>query len=85
MKIKRSSEKRIMVKADVDRDFLGQCVLLDAREFPTESKGYLVAYGQESDEVFKMLFEMSFNELNGKGLIVTGSKKRGEDTLGLYS
>ena len=74
----------VLTEADVDREFLGKTVLLDCREFPSGYEGFLVASVDAYREQVLLLDEILFNEYNGHGLILTGSKAKGEMILGLY-
>jgi len=76
---------RVLTEADVDREFLGKTVLLDCREFPQGDKGYLVAVGDADRAQFEMLLDIKMGEFGGRGLIITGSKAKGELVLGLYN
>ena len=81
----RHDGKRILTEADVDREFLGRCVLLDCREFPQRDRGYLIASVDIAniDDV-DLLDEIKRNEFGGRGLIIVGSKAKGEMILGYY-
>ena len=81
----RYDGKRLMTETDVDREFLGKTVLLDCREFPNQVKGYLIASVDADREQIPLLDDIKYNELNGYGSIVTGSKAKGEMILRLYN
>ena len=84
MSLIRYDGKRILAEADVDREFLGKTVLLDCREFPNQSKGYLIASVDGDREHLELLYDIKMGEFGGRGLIVYGSKMRGVDMLGVY-
>jgi len=84
MEVVRYDGTRLMNVYDVDEEFFGHCVLLDNREFPNTSEGYLLASAKGEDEAFQVIWHLKMNELDGKGLVVTGSKMRGEMVLGIY-
>jgi len=85
MTLTRYDGTRILTELDVDREFLGKTVLLDGRDFPNQNKGYLIAsVNAESDQV-DLLDDILYDEYNGSGLIITGSKAKGEMILGLYN
>lgn len=85
MNLTRYDGTRIMSEADVDREFLGKTVLLDCREFPNQSRGFLIASVDTDREQVPLLVEIKMGEFGGRGLIVTGSKAKGEMILGLYN
>jgi hypothetical protein len=85
MSLVRYDCTRILTEIDVDREFLGKTVLLDCRNFPNQNKGYLIASVDADREQIKILDEITMNEYNGRGLIITGSKAKGEMMLGIYS
>lgn len=77
---------RILTEADVDREFLGKTVLLDCREFPRGDRGYLVAsVDADREHEVDFLDDIIMNEYSGHGLIITGSKAKGEMMLGFYN
>ena len=76
---------RLITGAEIDREFLGKTVLIDCRNFPNEIKGYLIASVDADREQILLLDEIKYNEMNGRGLIVTGSKAKGEMILGYYN
>lgn len=82
MSLIRYDGTRILTEADVDREFLGKTVLLDCREFPKGDRGYLVAAGDADREQFELLLDIKMDEFGGQGLIITGSKAKGEMMLG---
>ena len=84
MSLIRYDGTRILTEADVDREFLGRTVLLDCRGFPKGDKGYLVASVDADREQVEHLYEILYSEYSENGLIVTGSKAKGEMVLGLY-
>jgi len=85
MTLTRYDGTRLLTEADVDREFLGKTVLLDCREFPSGYEGYLIASVDAEREQVRMLRDIKVNEYGGRGLIITGSKARGEMILGLYN
>ena len=85
MSLIRYDGTRILTEADVDREFLGKTVLLDGRDFPNQSKGYLIASVDADREQVDLLDDIIMTEYSGRGLIITGSKAKGEMMLGLYS
>ena len=84
MTLTRYDGTRLLTEADVDREFLGQSVLLDCREFSSGFEGYLVASTNADRDGFRLLLDVKTSELNGHGLIVTGSNCRGEMILWFY-
>ena len=84
MNLKMYDGTRILTEADVDREFLGKTVLLDCREFPRGDRGYLIASVDADREQIELLDEIKYGEYGGRGLIITGSKAKGEMVLGLY-
>jgi hypothetical protein len=84
MSLTRYDGTRLLTEADVDREFLGKTVLLDCREFPSGYEGYLIASVDAEREQVRFLDEIKINEYGGRGLILTGSKAKGEMILGLY-
>ena len=85
MSLERYDGTRFLTETDVDREFLGKTVLLDCRGFTEGDEGYLVASVDATREQVLLLDEIKMNELGGRGLIITGSKSKGEMMLGLYS
>jgi hypothetical protein len=84
MSLVRYDGTLLLTEADIDRDFLGKTVLLDGREFPYENKGYLIASVDNVRDQVDLLDDIKYDEYNGSGLIITGSKEKGEMILGLY-
>jgi hypothetical protein len=84
MSLIRYDGTRILTETDVDREFLGKTVLLDCREFPNDIKGYLIASVDADRDQVELLDDIKYNEFKGHGVIVTGSKAKGEMVLGLY-
>ncbi|MCL2386430.1 MAG: hypothetical protein FWC89_02665 [Defluviitaleaceae bacterium] len=85
MSLTKYKGTRILTESDVDREFLGKTVLLDCREFPRGDRGYLIAsVDASSEQEIVLLDEIIMKEYNGQGLIVTGSKAKGEIILGFY-
>ena len=84
MSLTRYDGTRILTEADVDREFLGKTVLLDGRMFPNQNKGYLIASVDAKRDQVELLDDILYGEYNGSGLIITGSKAKGEVILGLY-
>ena len=85
MSLIRYDGTRILTEADVDREFLGKTVLLDCRAFPRGDKGYLVAsVDADKEQDVNFLDDIIMSEYNGRGIIVTGSKAKGEMMLGFY-
>jgi hypothetical protein len=85
MSLIRYDGTRILTETDVDREFLGKSVLLDCRKFPNQSKGYLIASVDADRYQVSLLDEIIMGEYGGRGLILTGSKAKGEMILGLYN
>ena len=84
MSLTRYDGTRLLTEADVDREFLGKTVLLDGRMFPNQNKGYLIASVDAERDQVDLLDDILYGEYNGSGLIITGSKAKGEVILGLY-
>ena len=78
MSLIRYDGTRILTEADVDREFLGKTVLLDGKDFPNQIKGYLIASVDNERDQVELLDEIWFNEYSDGGMIVTGSKAKGE-------
>ena len=85
MSLIRYDGERVLTEADVDHEFLGKTVLLDCREFPRRDRGYLIAAVDAERDQVDLLDEIKYSEFDGRGLIITGSKAKGEMMLGLYS
>ena len=85
MSLIRYDGTQLLTEADVDREFLGKTVLLDSRAFPNQVKGYLIASVDNDRDQVDLLDDILYGEYNGDGLIVTGSKAKGEMVLGLYN
>ena len=85
MSLTRYDGTRILTEADIDSEFLGKTVLLDRRDFPNQIKGYLIASVDATRDQVELLDDIKYNEFDGRGLIVTGSKAKGEMVLGLYN
>ena len=85
MSLTRYDGTRILTEKDIDNEFLGKTVLLDGREFPNQNKGYLIASVNAEREQVDLLDDILYNEYDGSGLIITGSKAKGEMILGLYN
>ena len=85
MSLTRYDGTRLLTEAEVDREFLGKTVLLDCRMFPNQSKGYLIASVDADREQIPLLVEIKMDEFAGRGMIITGSKAKGEMILGLYN
>ena len=85
MSLTRYDGTRLLTEADIDHEFLGKTVLLDCREFPNQSRGYLIASVDAIREQVELLYNIKMNVLNGRGLIITGSNEKGGIMLGLYN
>jgi hypothetical protein len=85
MSLTRYDGTRLLTEAEIDMEFLGKTVLLDCREFPNQSKGYLIASVDAIREQVENLYNIKMNEYNGRGLIITGSNEKGGMMLGQYS
>ena len=85
MSLIRYDGTRLLTEVDIDHEFLGKTVLLDCREFPNQSRGYLIASVDAIREQVELLYNIKMNDLNGGGLIITGSSNKGGMMLGLYS
>ena len=85
MSLIRYDGTRVLTEIDVDCEFLGKTVLLDCREFPNQSKGYLIASVDTDRDQVELLYDIKMDEFGGRGLIVTGSTVKGEMVLGLYN
>ena len=81
----RYDGSRLITESEIDIEFLGKSVLLDCREFPNQSKGYLIASVDAEREQVELLYDIKLGEFGGRGIIVTGSKAKGEIILGLYN
>ena len=82
MSLTRYDGTRILTEADVDREFIGKTVFLDCRGFPRGDRGYLIASVDADREQVELLDEIKYGEYAGHGLIITGSKAKGEMVLG---
>ena len=85
MSLIRYDGTRILTEAEVDREFLGKTVFLDCRDFPNQIKGYLIAAVDADRDQVELLYDIKIEEYDGYGVIVTGSKAKGEMMLGIYS
>jgi hypothetical protein len=75
--VRRYYGDRLITDIEVDNEFLGCWVVLDSRDFPNETKGYLIASGGHGDDsAYKELSKISILELDGMGLILHGCKDR---------
>ena len=79
MSLIRYDGTRLLTEADIDQEFLGKTVLLDCREFPNQSRGYLIASVDAIREQVEILYSIKMNDLNGRCLIITGSNDKGDD------
>jgi len=79
---------RFMTESDVDREFLGHCVILVGDS--NEVEGYLVASAKGDRDAYKAISEYAFSvganfvRSGGGYWIVSGSDKRGDMMIGLY-
>jgi len=74
--ITRYDGTRFMTEEDVDREFIGQWVLLRVnRDFDRE--GYLVASADGRDELRSLLSDIAVDEYNAQAKIIFGCKSRG--------
>ena len=68
-----NTEKRVLNCLEVDAEYDGRWVLFDHRDFPPEDDtGYVVAYGDGSDEDREALREICLDKYDGKVLLMKG-------------
>ena len=73
-----------MTEREIDKVYLGKWVLLDRNNTPpTHDGGYVVAYGDESEEVWNELFDLGQEACGGHPMIKLGLKERGLPWYGL--
>ena len=74
--IVRYDGTRFMTEEDIDREFIGQWVLLRVnRDYDRE--GYLVASADGCDEMRSLLSDIAVDEFNAQAKIIFGCKSRG--------
>jgi len=79
------TEKRIIDEKEVRVEFDGQWVLLDERDFPpSQSTGYLVAYGDGSPEDRDALMNLNYERYNGRAFLLKGYAPKEDIVLGVY-
>ena len=67
------TEKRLLNYKEVQAQYDGHWVLFDKRGFPPEKDiGYVVAYGDETDEDWNALSDIQSYEYDGKVLLMKG-------------
>jgi hypothetical protein len=67
------TEKRVVNWREAETEFDGRWFLLDKRDFPPkDDKGYLVAYGDGTDEDWEALFEICLDKYDGKVFLGKG-------------
>ena len=75
MEITRYDGTRFMTEEDVDRDFIGQWVLLHvSKDYARE--GYLVASSDGHDELRSLLSDIAVKEFDAQAKIIFGCKSR---------
>ena len=82
MALIRYDGTRLLTEKDVDREFLGKTVLLDCRDSSESDGGYLIASVDADREQVLLLDEILYSEYSESGMIITGSKAKGEMMLG---
>jgi hypothetical protein len=66
-------EKQVLSYPEAKAKYDGYWLLFDQRDFPPEEDmGYVVAYGDGTDEVWKALERIQMKQYNGKVLLMKG-------------
>ena len=79
-----AEERKLMTEREIDKKYLGKWVLLDRTDIPpTHDGGYVVAYGDESDDVWNELCDLGQKVCNGHPMIKFGLEVRGLPWYGL--
>ena len=67
------TEKRVLNCREVEAEYDGRWVLYDQRDFPPEEDtGYVVAYGDGTDEDWKALMEIQCSKYHGEVFLMKG-------------
>ena len=74
--IVRYDGTRFMTEEDIDREFIGQWVLLRINK-DYDREGYLVASADGRDEMRSVLSDIAVDEFDAKAKIIFGCKSRG--------
>jgi hypothetical protein len=75
-------KKRVLNYLEVKAEYDGHWVLFDQRDFPPEDDmGYVVAYGDGSDEDWEALTEIQCSKYHGKVLLIKGWKPKDDDVF----
>jgi hypothetical protein len=67
------TEKRVLNCREVDAEYDGRWVLYDQRDFPPEEDtGYVVAFGDGTDEDWEALMEIQNSKYHGEVFLMKG-------------
>ena len=66
------NEKRPISTRQAEIEFDGHWLLLDKRDFRPKDLGYVVAYGNDSDEDRDVLKRMNLEKYDGRTLLMKG-------------
>jgi hypothetical protein len=73
-------KKRVLNYREVKAEYDGHWVLFDHRDFPPEDDmGYVVAYGDGSDEDRDALREINHSKYNGEVVLIKGWVPKDDD------
>jgi len=75
-------KNRVLNYREVKAEYDGHWVLFDHRDFPPEDDmGYVVAYGDGSDEDWEALREIQCGKYHGKVLLIKGWVPKDDDVF----
>jgi len=75
-------KNRVLNYLEVKAEYDGHWVLFDQRDFPPEDDmGYVVAYGDGSDEDWEALEEIQCSKYHGQVLLIKGWKPKDDDVF----
>ena len=67
------NEKKVLSYPEAKAKYDGHWLLFDKRDFPPEEDiGYVVAYGDGTEEAWKALMKICVNQYDGKVLLMKG-------------
>jgi hypothetical protein len=79
------TDKRVMSHQQVNAEFDGRWVILDERNFsPPGGEGYLVAYGDGTQEDYDALDQLLWDRFDGRALILKGYTPKEDIVYGIY-
>ena len=74
----------LMTEFEIDKQYTGKFILLDLKDVPpTHDGGYIVAYGDNTDEVWNALFDLGQEKYNSNCMIQVGVEERGLPFYGI--